>query len=285
MDRTKRRSRRLAEKRRRTRKSGTRRMSVGDAFGVRACEGVDVTNLAEANAMSSAIAAATILTEPAQSPASAPVSAKAARGRRQRDKRSKRKGRSHARSHSPRKAKVPACDRSAASSTRATRRRRASSARVSLEARAMTQDLFDSGDEPPEVDDSGGERKTESEGEERARKELEDEHAQWEREHSTHLSAIETPISQRAQPDSGDEGFIVSSANETIFDSQDSDYRASTTEESDFQTASENADSDYQDRLAIVVRNSVEEVADDDEPKPSPEASPTCNHANADPTM
>jgi len=53
---------------------------VGDAFGVRACEEVDVTNLAEANAMNSAIAAATILTEPAQSPASAPVSAKAARG-------------------------------------------------------------------------------------------------------------------------------------------------------------------------------------------------------------
>ena len=146
----------------------------------------------------------------------------------------------------------------------------------------MTQNLFDSGDEPPEVDDSGGECKTESEGEERARKELEDEHAQWEREHSTHLSAIETPISQRAQPDSGDEGFIVSSANETIFDSQDSDYRASTTEESDFQTASENADSDYQDRLAIVVRNSVEEVADDDEPKPSPEASPKQEDDDAD---
>ena len=81
MDRTKRRSRRLAEKRRRTRKSGKRRMSVGDAFGVRACEGVDVTNLAEANAMSSAIAAAANLTEPMQSPARASVSAKAARGR------------------------------------------------------------------------------------------------------------------------------------------------------------------------------------------------------------
>ena len=147
----------------------------------------------------------------------------------------------------------------------------------------MTQDLFDSGDEPPEVDDSGGERKTESEGEERARKELEDEHAQWEREHSAHLSPIETPLSQRAQPDSGDEAFIVSSGDETIFDSQDSDYRASTTEESEFQTMSENSDSDYQDRLAIVVRNSVEEVADDDEPKPSPEASPKCNHANANP--
>ena len=147
MDRTKRRSRRLEEKRRRARKSGKRRMSVGDAFGVRACEGVDVTNLAEANAMSSAIAATANLTEPVQSPASAPVSAKAARGRRQRDKRSKRKGRSRARSHSPQKAKVPACDRSAASSTRATRRRRDSSARVSLEARALTQELFDSGDE------------------------------------------------------------------------------------------------------------------------------------------
>ena len=65
---------------------------MDDAFGVRSCEGVDVTNLAEANAMSSAIAAAANLTEPAQSPASASVSAKAARDRRQRDKRSKRKG-------------------------------------------------------------------------------------------------------------------------------------------------------------------------------------------------
>ena len=165
------------------------------------------------------------------------------------------------------------------------RRRRASSARASLEARAMTQDLFDSGDEPPGIYDSGGEHKTESESEERARKEHEDEHARWEREHSAHISAIETPISQRAKPTSDDEGFIASDGNDTIFDSQDSDYRVSATEGSEFQTASEHADSDYQDRLAIVVRNSLEEVADDNEPKPSEDASPKCEDASADLTV
>ena len=283
MDRTKRRSRRLAEKRRRTRKSGKRRMSVGDAFGVRACEEVDVTNLAEAHAMSSAIAAAANLAEPEQTPASARAYAKATKSRRKREQRSKRKGRSRARSHSPYKAKVPACDRSAASSTRATRQRRASSARASLEARVLTRDLFDSGDEPPALDNSGGERKTESEGEqnERAHKEMEDEHAQWERTHRSYLSAIETPLSQRTQPDSGDEGFVVSEGNDTIFDSQDSDYRAETTEESEFRTASEVSDADDQRRLAIVVRNSLEEVAEDDEPKPSEDASEPRKNANA----
>ena len=283
MDRTKRRSRRLADKRRRTRKSGKGRMSVGDAFGVRACEEVDVTNLAEAHAMSSAIAAAANLAEPEQTPASARAYAKATKSRRKREQRSKRKGRSRARSHSPYKAKVPACDRSAASSTRATRQRRASGARASLEARALTRDLFDSGDEPPAPDNSGGERKTESEGEqnERVRKEMEDEHEQWERTHRSYLSAIETPLSQRTQPDSGDEGFVVSEGNDTIFDSQDSDYRADTTEGSEFLTASEVSDADDQRRLAIVVRNSLEEVAEDDEPKPSEDASEPCKNANA----
>ena len=144
MDRTKRRSRRLAEKRRRTHsRSGKKRMSVGDAFGVRAHEGVDVTNLAEANAMNSAYAAAAILTERKAKPAKARVRASASKGKRKRNKRSKRKEKSRARSLSPQRAKVPACDRSAASSTNATKQRRASSARASLEAHAMTQDLFD----------------------------------------------------------------------------------------------------------------------------------------------
>ena len=272
MDRTKRRSRRLAEKRRRTRgRSGKKRMSVGDAFGVRAHEGVDVTNLAEANAMNSAYAAAERLTERKKAkPANARASAKAYKSGRKRNERSKRKGRSRARSLSPQRAKVPACDRSAASSTRATRQRRASSARASLEARELTKDLFDSGDEPPALmDTSGGERKTESEGEEGDFAGMDAEHAAWEREHRAHLSAIETPASQRAQPNSGDDGFIVSDGQDTIFDSQDSDYRASATEESSFHTVSEADDAEYQDRLAIVVRNSVEEVAEENEQKPS----------------
>jgi len=254
-------------------------MSVGDAFGVRAHEGVDVTNLAEVNVMNSAYAVAERLTERKAKPANARASAKAYKSGRKRHEQSKRKGRSRARSLSPRKAKVPACDRSAASSTRATRQRRASSmratrqrraasARVSMEARELTRDLFDSGDEPPALT-SGGERKTESEGEGDGDDGMDDEHAQWELEHRAHLSAIETPASQRAQPDSGDEGFIASDGDETIFDSQDSDYRASATEENSFHTVSEADDAEYQDRLAIVVRNSVEEVADDNEPKPS----------------
>ena len=97
---------------------------------------------------------------------------------------------------------------------------------------------------------------------------MNEEHEQWEREHRAHLSAIETPASQRPQANSDDEGFIASDGDETIFDSQDSDYRASASEES-FHTVSEANDSEYQDRLAIVVRNSVEEVANDNEPKPS----------------
>ena len=78
MDRAQRRSRRLADKRRRTQsRSGGKRMSVGDAFGVRAHEGVDVTNLAEANAMNSAYAAAERLTERKAKPANARATAKA----------------------------------------------------------------------------------------------------------------------------------------------------------------------------------------------------------------
>ena len=137
----------------------------------------------------------------------------------------------------------------------------------------MTQDLFDSGDEPPALDTSAGERKTESESEERDYGGEADAHAEWERQHRANLSVIETPASQSAKPDSGDDGFIASDGQDTIFDSQDSDYRASATEESSFHTVSEAEDADYQNRLAIVVRNSVEEVAEDNEPKPSEEAS------------
>ena len=90
MDRTKRRSRRLAEKRRRTHsRSGKKRMSVGDAFGVRAHEGVDVTNLSEAHAMNSAYAAAANLTERKAKPAKARARAKAHKGGRKRTKKKK----------------------------------------------------------------------------------------------------------------------------------------------------------------------------------------------------
>ena len=173
-------------------------MSVGDAYGVLPHDEVDATirvnNLAEARALQSARAAAANLNEPAHAETPAGSSRKAKAKRRRRTKRthgSKRKGKARARSYSPiRKAQVPASVKSAASSTNATRERRRATWRDSLEAREATQELFDSGDEPPARDDTEGEEKGSDSGHER-------EHQRWEREHAARLSMIETPASQR----------------------------------------------------------------------------------------
>ena len=282
MDRAPRRSRRLAKQRRRAGKPKDKRMSVGEALGAPAYQ-VDATNLAEARAMHSARAAAANLSVRKPKRRKGKDKAKS-RGRRRYvdpDDGGMPAGKRYplvypSRSLSPvRPVKLPGKARSAASSRSAEARRasirkeqrRESQIRNSIAARQFTRGIFDSGDEPPLPTESDDERKTETEDDEIG----DEEHRQWEKEHAARLASagiIETPAGERAMPRTSDDEFIKGSDES---DSEpmpgldppesDPDYEITSSHRS-------SEESDYQRRYALVVRRSIEEVCEDDLPKP-----------------
>ena len=144
-------------------------------------------------------------------------------------------------------------------------RRRSTLASIARDAK-LTADIFDaevtsSGDDTPPALDG-----TSSEGEAPARQKetKEQEFAAADKR----LSVIQTPASQRAQWESDDNDFIKGS-DETSSpgDDDDSDYELTPPSSSD-EDSSSKGDAEYDLRLALVVRRSLEETVEDGARKP-----------------
>ena len=234
---TVRKSRRLAKKRRSKEERKAGRMSVGEALGV-ASPGKHAVNLAEARALESAKAAAA---QRHGNGASVSHSKKKQRSK----KKSAKKGRGDE--------AADATQRKDWSSERREARRRSSLALGKLTARLFDEEEHEKdghADDAPNASDDLADMPELESGDDDSWGECKDRGAAD--------SVIETPASQRAEPRPSDAAFIKGSAEETSADvpptTGDEDYVPSEPAESE--------DSDFHDRLALVVRRSVEEVAE-----------------------